>query len=372
MSQQTWAPLKKPLLFVLGILVAGCAMETQIANENESDFAIKEQAISSVLQSPLGPNVKSFDYARTWGCWQWMPTTDAPPYIYCHSSDESPYAGYKPAIGNLPSNGLKYGTRSIAVTNPDQGVASIYVLGADNVVRVATGRPATTHELWLQLGWFQNYSVAVKAETTTGASICISMIAAFDIPAHYAAHRLIALSCTGDIYYKSGNQWAALATNSPAPFNAIPREKYTEISRGGRLAGYLLNSSTKRIFMVGGGTYNHANYVISWVNKTLPPLPNNLLPTHVGGTFVLTNKGNGLCNEDGSNPTYCPGDNERVYRYDIPLNAWRLPSGNLVAPRAAEGATGTPWWSIADGSGMGTNIEHYYLGQYFYRLYEAL
>jgi hypothetical protein len=123
--------------------------------------------------------------------------------------------------------------------------------------------------------------------------------------------------------------------------------------------------------MVGGGTYDRVNLVANYVNKTLPVLPNSLVPTHVGGTFVLTNKGDGACNEDQSNPKYCPGDDARVYRYDVASNTWTIPAGYLVAPWAANGDTGTPWHLIADGSGMGTSNEHYFLWQYWTRLYEA-
>jgi|GEM_PF-2836509 len=377
-------PMKKTLsikqkicLLVLGISANACVIEPV----DESEFSAtesKEQSVSSWQMYGDGKNLNSFDVGAGWGCFE-NPDSSGNFIITCALGGEAlgPRVAASTWMGNLP-NGIKGPSsskaraKSIAVSVPIMGAAVLYVLGRDNVVRASSGR-LEMKEPWLDRKAFQSFGVSVKAETTSGTPLVIKEIASIGLPSHYGASQLIALASDGYVYLKSASQWRRVDANSPAPFNAIPNNKFREISRGSKLGGYLLDDATSRVFLVGAGTYDHQNFIAHYDNRWLPSLPNGLLAANVGGPFVLTNAGDGSC---AVGATSCPGDDKRVYQFNLSTNTWVKPSGALVPapvltpPKTPNDpySTTAPWKGIADGDGAGAS---YFVWHFYTRLYKA-
>lgn len=381
LMKKTLSVTKKLCLVLLGIAAGACVMEPLDEGAELAETGSKEQPVSSWRMYGEGKNFKSFDVGTGWGCFE-HPDSSGNFTIYCALPGESlgPRIAAATWMGNLP-NGIKGPSsskaraKSIAVSVPVMGVATLYVLGKDNVVRSSSSR-LEMNKPWLERKAFQSFDVTVKAQTTSGSPLVIKEIVSVGLPSHSGASQLIALASDGFIYLKTGNQWRRVDANSPAPFNSIPaNNKFREISRGGKLGGYLLDDATSRVFLVGAGTYDHQNYIAHYDNRWLPPLPNGLLATHVGGPFVLTNTGNGSCSVGA---TSCPGDDRRVFQYNFSTNTWVKPSGALVpSPGLTPGApddpysTTPPWKGIADGTGF-TASGGYFVWHFYTRVYEAI
>jgi len=99
---------------------------------------------------------------------------------------------------------------------------------------------------------------------------------------------------------------------------------------------------------------------VAWnpVSK-LPQIFNNngtrMVPTQVGGRYVITNAGNGTCTPGVG----CSGDDDRFYRYDPAINRWiRHTGGTWSVPQADDGLSGNQYYTAIVDTGTGFMVRH--------------
>jgi hypothetical protein len=269
-----------------------------------------------------GPNFRTFDFASGLACAVQTAGDGRDGYTYrkvlCGTS-----------VGSLPNN-AGYGhtnseapndIKSIAIRRSYDPSTSILILGQDNVVRRTTGRLGQT---WYGAGNFETYSEYVKALDSNGTAICMKKIVVTKLPSPSTPlNVLLGLSCTGALYYakQQNGSFVWFPGSTAAPWNGFPSSlRFEDMGHDdGEWGLYLLeafNSSQRRIFRIGKGTFDAAGSLTWSAPETLPKLydswNNEIKATAIGGRFVMTNAGGYYCTAVGQP---CAGENDRFFRY---------------------------------------------------------
>jgi hypothetical protein len=345
------------------LLCFGCGAPAEEATHDDVG-AVSQELGSWPVWS--GPNFGVFDVGQGFLCLQMAFQSQVACSLPVGTSEHSElrFTGWGVANNIVPG-----GVKSIAVSYRSiyDGRASVYVLGNDNVVRYASGNPVATTATWYT-GHFKTYYNYIPAKMTNGAAACIKKIAVIRTPSYYSpSTAILGLSCAGKIYVAAGSAGWNTAANAGVPWNAVPAaETFTDISHG-TVGAYLL-ADWGRPYLLGGGTLDALNNPI-YENRWILGLPGNLKATAVGGPYVITNAGGGSCLPNANS---CPGDDKRVYKYDIYTNSWKIPTGLYMRdPQIDIGDPEVvPYKGIVDGTYFRNKPENFFVWHMFSQIQE--
>lgn len=277
--------------------------------------------------------------------------------------------------------------KSLAI---EQAAASerVYILGTDNILRVTSSVWPVTRASWDDPNYqgFATYSDLALPLDDLGAGVCLKKIDVVYIGNFQSAPtpELLGLGCTGKVYYlglKNGARvWYRHSTK--APWSTISSSfAYEDFGHADGPSDpyllYLKATNVNQILRVGGFTFNSSG-VRTWLPaQWLPVITNSagtvLKPVAVGGPWVITDAGGGVCPAVGQP---CNGDDDRFWRFNHVPHSWtRLSIGTPTVPgNATDVAAGQPLKKmIADAAtyrasnGLEFGVWHHYSRVYGYR-----
>jgi hypothetical protein len=363
----------------LGLSFLGCGAA------DAPDSADEPEAVGSDAQAVLGttcsgsvqtncwssfsgPNYRAFTFRSGLGCAIKTSGSSGGTYTYkqiwCATSgtDFNLPVGHTPVDPNVtPPLEAPADLKSVATEYVPNSMR-IYGLGQDNVIY----RSGST---WPSSNWFngfKTYSTYAQPVDNVGNQLCLKKIDVVYVGNFQSppSPDLLALSCDGKLYY-SGLQgtarvWFPVANKLPWSLlngNTITKGPYKDFGHANTAGDpyplYLLTTGGD-VVSIGRWTFSSSGARTWHGPSLLSAMPNGLKPIAIGGPFVITNAGNGVCTAIGQP---CNGDNDRFYFFDFPSQAWtRLNIGTRALPVTPDDvAAGDPHKGVVDASAFTTS-----------------
>lgn len=267
--------------------------------------------------------------------------------------------------GGVPPSTAK----SVAVAGVDASATTVLALGSDNIVYQTKGNLGPT---WNPGTNFTSWSILRRPTDINGSAVSLKKIVAVRSTNAWGAASLTIVGLTTGgkavVTNAAGDPWTPYTLTSDA--NAT----FLDISHG-RDDLYAIRSDSTMISRSFAGAW-----------RTLPALPNGLLPIAIGGRYVMTNAGKSGSSYPCTTPKNtwgyynCPGALSRIYRLTVD-NAWMQmqysPFTQQFEPTQNQTdvlTDGDPLASvrptIIDGDAFEGNFGAPFVWQYFSRIYQ--